>query len=172
MDYNKIAEHYDNGYEWYFFSKEDEEVSRMIWLQVWTVLDMGCGTWLWVEITKADSRHYFWLDVSEKIIDIAKRKNPEYEFFNWKVTDLVFRKKYDIAIALYWVMNYMTNEEIEVAIQNANSFFFMDYCDWYHPVCYPNNEYPERKFTPDHFKKYFRGKFNNYNIYTNVNKWE
>ena len=169
MDYNKIAKHYDNWYEWYFFSKEDEEVARMIWLQVWTILDIWCWTWLWIEITKADSKHYFWLDVSNKILEIAKKKNPEYKFFNWKVTDVIFDSKYDVAIALYWVMNYLTNEEIEKIIENAYSFFFMDYIDWYHPVCYPNNEYPKRQFDTEIFKKYFIWKFNNYNIYGN--KW-
>lgn len=168
MDYDKIAEHYDNWYEWYFFTKEDEKVAEMINYTSGLVFDIGCWTGLWKEILKTDT--YVWLDISKELIKIAVKKNPNAHFINSSILDVTVWVKAQLSIALYGVMNYLTNEEIEKIIESSEEFFLMDYIDWYHPVCYPNNEFPERKFDTEKFAKYFVWKFNNYNIYTNVNK--
>lgn len=90
---------------------------------------------------------------------------PWYETVNAKITDIVLEKRYSIAVALYGVMNYLTREEIIKIQESADRFFLMDYRDWYHPVCYPNNEFPKRAFAKQNFSRFYRWKFNNYDIY-------
>lgn len=172
MDYNKISSHYDNWYEWYFFTKEDEEITKMINYKIWSILDVWCWTWLWIKITWVKSNNYLWLDISDKLLEIALKKNRNYLFLNQNILDTTLDVKVNLTIALYWVMNYLTNEEIDKIIESSDYFFLMDYKDWYHPVCYPNNEFPKRKFDKLKYTKYLVKPFNNYYIYTNVNKWK
>ncbi len=67
------------------------------------VLDIGCGPGQWSEFFKEKQARYVGVDFSEKLIEMARKKHPYYEFktghvFNLPFPDNSFDKVYAIAL--------------------------------------------------------------------------
>jgi SAM-dependent methyltransferase len=90
-DYNLIAEDFSSSRysiwpELNLFSKYINEEDK--------VLDLGCGNGRLLGLFKEENVIYTGIDNSEKIIEIAKRKNPEATFFIMDSLDLPFQDNY------------------------------------------------------------------------------
>lgn len=172
MDYNNIAHRYDTLYEWWDFQKEDRCIWNLIWRVKWTIVDLWCWTWQWVKILWPNIWEYIWIDPSERMLGEAKRNFPEQWFMCWKIWDYPGNEKAKIVTWLFWVMNYLSSDEIETVLRVWEDMFMMDYVDWYHPLNYSISENPKRQFSPESFGLLYKWKlFWNYNIYSTRNLW-
>ena len=80
-----------------------------------TILDCGSGTGLFVDLFKDDLWHckYAGLDISKKMIDIAKKKHPE---INFDVCDFMTydeSNKFDLVVSLFAVSDYCGVEGVQ-----------------------------------------------------------
>jgi len=168
MNYNNIAHRYDTLYEWWDFQSEDITFGNVIWNVKWSIVDLGCGTGQWIKILNPVAWQYVWIDPSEKMLTIAHNKYPKHTFIHWNIHSCPITMSPSIITWLFWVMNYLTNDEIETTLRVWKSVFLMDYVDWYHPINYSDWETPRRNFSRLSFGQLFRWSlFGNYNIYTN-----
>ena len=173
--YTLIADKYDSMYADEKFKKEDESLKLILRRFIYngTVLDIGCGTGHLLEIVNIDSKKYLGIDPCCKMILLAKRKFPAYNFKCGSVLDL--NQVYDNIIALYGVASYLNLEEIDKikSLLNVN-YFLMFYRLGYIPYCYKvtGREYYIKywKSSPDiinGFPNKKRITFTNYEVVTN-----
>jgi ubiquinone/menaquinone biosynthesis C-methylase UbiE len=90
-DYNLIAEEFSSSRysawsELNLFSKYINEGDK--------VLDLGCGNGRLLELFKTKDIIYTGVDNSEKLIEIAKKRNPEADFFVTESLNLPFQDNY------------------------------------------------------------------------------
>jgi len=101
QDYNLIADD--------FSSTRDETWDEMFFLfenylkSGDKVLDLGCGNGRWFKLFKTYNLDYIGVDSSAKLIDIAKKNNPEAKFqleesLHLSFPDNYFDKVYSIAV--------------------------------------------------------------------------
>lgn len=173
INYDDISDSYINWYVSPFFIEEDKQLSKIIWYKGdCNILDIGCGAWLFVDMFKdvINKDRYFWIDISKNLIELARNVNEWYRFECCSVLWSNIYKDLNIwlSVWLYWVMNYLTDKEIDKIISISDKFFLMDYKNNYHPVCYDPQVYPKRQFDQHRYAKYNKWSFNNYDIYTNM----
>ena len=62
-----------------------------------SVIDLGCGNGRWAKAFK--DKKYLGIDISPKLIEIARKKFPDFEFVAGKVEDHEPEEKFDLAFA-------------------------------------------------------------------------
>lgn len=82
-----------------------------------SVLDVGCGTG---ELTgRLDFSNVEGLDISSTMIDIAKTKHPDINYFVGDMTDFNLSRQFDMITATADVMNYCSGPDVFVtALKN------------------------------------------------------
>lgn len=100
QDYNLIAEHFASGR--YSIAPEKDLFSNYI-TRGDVVLDLGCGDGRLFQIFRDKNIDYTGIDISEKLIEIAKRKNPNTKFIvgdalKLPFPDNSFTKVFNIAV--------------------------------------------------------------------------
>ena len=112
--FKSYADYYDLLYQDKNYEGEVEHVAshiRTFGKNVHTLLDAGCGT---------GNHSYFFarkgyavtgVDASEKMIEIARRKNTGAEFFLADLEKLSLGKTFGAAVCLFHVANYFLREE-------------------------------------------------------------
>lgn len=142
----KYAKYYDLFYRDKNYKKEadyvDSLIRRYCGKRNQTLLDIGCGT----------GGHAIWfakkgyrvvgIDRSPEMISIAKERFPEenrIEFGVQDVSSLSLKKKFNIAVALFHVMGYLTANKVFVeSLKNIykqlkkEGLFIFDF--WYGPA--------------------------------------
>ncbi len=81
--YDGAADEYDDFYSGPSFQAENEVVGRWLAPRVAgrTVLDVGCGTGLLLELCPGiSSQSYLGIDTSPRMLEVARRKHPGYCF--------------------------------------------------------------------------------------------
>ena len=107
--YDGLASDYENNYQ-------DERVgiaveAENLYLQelmpyqgLGSVLDCGCGTGMFLDLFNIDANDYTGLDVSQKMLDIAKKKYPRN---TWIKKDVFSHQgTYDFCISLFSIPDY------------------------------------------------------------------
>lgn len=99
MDYNSIADKYSRVRErdW----KEFDFLFDKYLLQNDKVLDLGCGNARFYQVFKNKNVDYLGIDVSSKLIEIAKNNHPEGRFEVSSINSILgnsFDKVYSIAV--------------------------------------------------------------------------
>ncbi|MBD3245369.1 MAG: methyltransferase domain-containing protein [Candidatus Moranbacteria bacterium] len=106
--YQDLIENYDLG------SDEFSKTRKYFWKDLLFIkkyydkkcklLDFGCGNGRLIDFLKPDKQNYLGLDVSQKLLEIAKKKYPEYKFelISWDFRE--FRKyqekKFDLILSI------------------------------------------------------------------------
>jgi len=104
------------------------------------ILDFGCGTGLHDNLFAKKGYKITGIDLSEKMIEIAKNKNNKSsEFIVGDVRNINLNKKFDAVISLFHVASYQTtNQDFEDYIKTAydhlkkGGLFIFDF--WYGPA--------------------------------------
>jgi len=104
------------------------------------ILDIGCGTGKHLSFFKKGGYTVSGVDVSENMIDEAKKYlQQEEDLICCKASEFVFNKKFETIISLFHVMSYQTeNDELEKVFKNISEhltdggLFIFDF--WYGPA--------------------------------------
>ena len=106
IDYNTIASAYDGKYQSDMSRRENESVKELLRRYISNgdkVLDVGCGTAFTLDCIKIQSDDYLGIDCSKKMLKVARRKYPEYDFIRADMKDVAFHKKFDVAVCLFCI---------------------------------------------------------------------
>lgn len=121
-EYNKLSKYYDMLHNEKDYKSECDYFSEIILKNKRSsnngLLDLACGTWEHIKFFKRDFLCE-WLDFSEEMIDIAKNKNPEINFYIDDMTSFKIDKKYDVITILFNSIAYLNKEELKKTITNA-----------------------------------------------------
>jgi len=138
--YDKIAYKYEKEYKNRTDIAEDKMIMKQLDIDKKSVvLDLGCGTGLFLEYHK-DSHFYFGIDVSKKMVQIARKKN--HENANWiedcriENIDKFEKGYYNRIISLFGSLSYIKDMErvIRIAykkLRRDGKLFFMVYSKSY-----------------------------------------
>jgi len=74
-----------------------------------TLLDVACGTGEHAKYLKANF-HVDGLDLSEEFVEVARRKNPECEYFCGDMSKFRLNKSYDVVMSLFSSIGYVRTE--------------------------------------------------------------
>lgn len=112
--YDELSESYDSRYKSDMSQRENEAVKSILdWFitPTSTVLDVGCGTGFALDINrKIDAKdRYLGLDISDKMLDKARRKYPDAMFIKGDARYIFGR--FDIALSLFSIP-YIGKESI------------------------------------------------------------
>jgi ubiquinone/menaquinone biosynthesis C-methylase UbiE len=117
--YDEIASDYDasrfnNSYGRYIDSQEREILRRWLSdLQNQSVLDLACGTGRFLPFATAG------LDVSAKMIEVAKTKYPDKTFFQASATDIPIETgTYDAVFSLHLFM-HLSQSKIQAIVNES-----------------------------------------------------
>ena len=136
--YDVIADKYDTLFIDESSLAENVEVGEMLRPLSGSVLDIGCGTGLLIEITPIMPENYFGIDPSTKMLANFKRKHPNYKNLRCAAYDgyVVDCNKYDNIVALFGSASYLDNKALLKLAMSDKRKFLMFYKDDYHPVTY------------------------------------
>ena len=89
--YDAIAESYDSLFKDEVSIEENNKIASMLFDVPGIILDVGCGTGLFLDILKVSPDEYFGIDPSNKMLEVFRKKHPGYynlcipfEMFNLK----------------------------------------------------------------------------------------
>src|SRR3989344_4193757 len=112
MAYNKkYAEYYDKfNIGKYYANEVDliESVLKKFGVSGNKILDLGCGTGLHEKEFSKRGYDVTGLDLSEEMIEIAKKRNPEYKFFIGDMSNFEVGEKFDAVITMFSALGYLT----------------------------------------------------------------
>lgn len=136
-EYGKIADIYDDLFNDEQSLKENEALIGMIGYKGGSVLDVGCGTGLFLDYTTPDE--YLGIDESENMLRQLKKKHPKANVINVPVAYFESNEKYDYILALFGVGSYLTlddEEKLFNMLAQGGKAFFVYYKEGYYPVTY------------------------------------
>src|SRR3990167_5447984 len=92
------------------------------------VLDYGCGSGIYIKILKNRGANVKGFDISEEMLKIARKNNPDIEFRQGSGYNIPFKEKFDIVLASL-VVHYMKDwdkmfREINRVLKNKGVFVF------------------------------------------------
>lgn len=120
--YKKFAGYYDKIYEKVDYVKEAEFIK-------WTVkthkqndgkklLDVACGTGTHASILVKDFQ-VLGVDISENMMEIARKKVPDAQFIHGDMKKLDLREKFDVVTCMFSAIHYnISYMELETTLQN------------------------------------------------------
>lgn len=117
MSYDEVAEIYDRAYAGAEFRREDRLVARALRKLVpdgSNVLDVGCGTGKAIELLP-DSVDYVGLDISERMLAVARRAFPDRAFVHGDARSVPFQDEtFDVVVSTFGALSHVL--EIEDAL--------------------------------------------------------
>ncbi len=121
FDYS--AEFYDLLYKDKDYEKEADFVEEVfsVFGKPSSVLEVGCGTGNYIRIFHQRGYCVSGLDISEKMIEIAKRK-CDCDFHVGDARSFALGRKFDACVALFAVMGYLVeNSDVIKALRNIRA---------------------------------------------------
>jgi SAM-dependent methyltransferase len=122
--YNDYAKYYDLIFQQKDYDKEVEFIKSIIQknsISKDSILDVGCGTGTHLYLLKDEFKTLYGVDVSKKILDIARKKIPDANFQEGNMQDFKIHNKFDVITCLYSVFNY--NLDKKSAIKTLKNFY-------------------------------------------------
>jgi SAM-dependent methyltransferase len=145
--YDEIAESYD----WLWRSPEalaeDKEVMQSLKYKGGSVLDIGCGTGLFLE-HHPDCSEYVGVDPSPKMLARLTKKHGEHELVNDTFEGAYQRlasRRFDLIVSLYGSPSYVSTEDLAKApllLKPGGKIVFMFYAPGYKPVTHQHLSSP------------------------------
>lgn len=112
-EHDKIANKYDKFYSSKLCVAENKAIAFLINKEIkpsGKILDLGCGTGLLLELFKIPKRSYLGLDISDKMLEIARKKHSGYQFQKMNFDRLGLNgfapRSFDCAISLFGSLSY------------------------------------------------------------------
>lgn len=167
-EYDRIADVYDN----LFITEYDIKINKELFALLNTygnILDIGCGTGLFLDYNESAYNRYFGIDMSANMIKEFRKKHVGVPALTTSVKDFYTHAKYDTIIALFGIGSYLTEEEVEKAVSlvaDGGRIYLMAYKPDYVPLTYTMTG-----IRAEHHKIIKSGlrvvPFHEYEIYTN-----
>ena len=106
----------DNNYEPEDFKKVLPELKK---LNPKSVIDIGCGNGNWAKIIGKEMPDvdYLGVDISRRMVNYAKKRNPKMKFKVADVRDMDIKEKFDVAF-MYTCMLHVPKDEMEDVVNN------------------------------------------------------
>ncbi len=113
--FQKSSEFYDLLYNKKNYSKETKFIENFINFKTnnkINILEIGCGTGGHAQEISKLNCNIIGIDSSKKMVQIAKKKNNKknVDFFFSKIENFKSKKKFDVCLALFHVINYFNTE--------------------------------------------------------------
>jgi len=130
-----------------------------------SILDIGCGTGLYLKDFYDKSYQLYGIDISEQMIHEAKQQLPSVNFMVGNFTTFTLERKFDLIYSIS-VLEYIGRNEInhyfrKLANQlNPNGVIFIQYP---HALTFKDTLYPDLnyiKYSPEVVEKYTSKYFN------------
>jgi ubiquinone/menaquinone biosynthesis C-methylase UbiE len=120
--FGKLARYYDYIYYWKDYRNEAQKIIRLVLQHKHSsgnlLLDVACGTGKHISYLCRDF-DCIGLDMSEDMLEVARKKVPGVEFHQGSMTDFSLAKKFDVVLCLFSSVGYLrTNSEIRKAAAN------------------------------------------------------
>lgn len=133
MTYDDFAEQYDSFFKDENSVNEDRAVIRMIDAKPdERVLDIGCGTGLFIDYTNHPIANYLGVDTSAGMLKVFKRKHPRYVTIQTKLTQV----SADLTVSLYGSANHLSMDYLRAIRKGSKRIFLMFYKPKYMPETY------------------------------------
>lgn len=133
-DYDLIADKYDTLFTDKVSKKEDALVSRLLGKVNGSVLDIGCGTGLLLEITQIEG-NYLGIDPSEKMLGKFHEKHQSYKTSPLSLEEFVAQSNedFDNIICLYCGIAYASKDAVKALAKKKGKKFLMFFAEDYIP---------------------------------------
>ncbi len=105
--YNRIAQDFNRRRDWI---PPDFEILERYINQGEKILDLGCGNGRFSEIV-GDKANYYGVDVSEKLVEIAKKKYPNKNFLVSQPLTLFFKNNFFDKIFCLAVLHHLPSKK-------------------------------------------------------------
>lgn len=172
--YDAIAESYDSLFNDRASIEENNKIASMLFDVSGIILDVGCGTGLFLDILKVSPDEYFGIDPSAKMLEVFRKKHAGYDSFC--IPFELFNSKFMVfntVVSLFGAASYIEIEAL-TDIPKDKALFLMFYRENYHPVTYERTgrELEHYAYSQSDLEKYFPHcevkEFGNYYIVTNI----
>lgn len=124
QSYKDFAKYYDLFFQQKDYDKEVEFIKSVIQknnIPKDSILDVGCGTGTHLYLLKDEFNTLYGVDVSKKMLDIARKKISKANFQEGNMQDFKIDNKFDVITCLYSVFNY--NLDKKSAIKTLKNFY-------------------------------------------------
>jgi len=136
--YDRLAPQYDKRYSEEHYLLENDILFRNLKpFTTGSVLDIGCGTGLFVDYLKPAI--YLGIDPSQGMMNEFIRKHPHHGFIQNTFEEFEPKIKFDLAVSIFGSPSYITPTEYERMANCATRYFYMFYREDYLPDYYDEN---------------------------------
>lgn len=110
-NYNSIAQEYTRTRA--FIPEDIKDLGKYAWAGE-KVLDLGCGNGRFVEVLRDKNIDYFGIDISERLIEIAKKNYPEAKFQVADALNLPFASNFFNKVYSISVLHHIPSEKLRL----------------------------------------------------------
>ena len=171
--YDRLAPQYDKRYSDPLYLLENTELFEKLHPYLkGHILDIGCGTGLFLDYITWPRGYYIGVDPSQGMMNEFLRKHPYQTFIQMPFQEYADNYKqlfpYDVAISLFGAASYIQDTYYEELIKSGIKYFFMFYKENYLPDYYelPNQVITNYQKIQEVFPSI--GIYNNYLVATNM----
>jgi len=111
-DYNLLAENFSRTRQ---FTWDIEILSQYV-RSGDIVLDLGCGNGRLLKVLKKHKIKYFGLDISEKLIEIAKKQYPQYNFTVGDILRLPYPDNFFNKVFAIRILHHIPSEKFRLQV--------------------------------------------------------
>jgi SAM-dependent methyltransferase len=120
--YTTLAKYYDSQYSWKKYDEEakylDLVINKFKKSNGFEMLDVACGTGSHIKYFNGKYK-VTGLDYNQEMLNIAKEKNPNINFFNGDMINFKIKNKFDIIVCLFSSISYLNSySKLEKCIKN------------------------------------------------------
>ena len=121
--YDAVAESYDSLFKDKASIEENRKIASMLFEVSGIFLDVGCGTGLLLDILKVSPDEYWGIDPSSKMLDVFRKKHPEYNnlCIPFELLNLKFAT-FNSIVALFGSASYIDIEALTDIPEGKNIF--------------------------------------------------
>ncbi len=133
--YDAVADQYDHLFDDPASREENGQVAAMIGYGGGSVLDVGAGTGLTIELLRPTT--YLGIDPSRRMLERLEQRHPGAEVVPTTLQSFWTDRRFDLVVSLFGSPNYCTEEElrrIPDLVAPGGGYFLMFYRPDYHPV--------------------------------------
>lgn len=172
--YDAIAGKYDSYFKDRISIEENKQIASMLFDVSGIILDIGCGTGLFLDILRVSPDDYLGIDPSSHMLEVFRKKHAGYNHLciPFELLNLKF-VTFNTVVALFGSASYIELEAL-TDIPKEKKIFLMFYKEDYTPVTYvrSRHEFEHYIHSRNELERMFAlcevREFSNYYIVTNL----